>query len=87
VKEFSEFGNMLLLEPTSWKWDYTHQKSSEDYIVIFSGFHQVRDELGAPTKGQHILDAQVFRLIENQRHIERHGSLVNVRTVEWIITG
>ncbi len=62
VKEFSEFGNMLLLEPTSWKWDYTHQKSSEDYIVIFSGFHQVRDELGAPTKGQHILDAQVFRL-------------------------
>ncbi|KAI9880731.1 MAG: hypothetical protein M1830_001014 [Pleopsidium flavum] len=62
VKEFSEFGNMMLLEPKSWEWDYTHQRFPEDYIVIFPKFHQVRDESGAPTKGQHIVDAQILRL-------------------------
>ena len=44
---FSEFGNWLMLEPTSWEWDFTHDCTpKEEFILYFPGFRQVRDAEG-----------------------------------------
>ncbi len=53
AKRFAEFGNMMLLEPTTWEWHGTHNKEpSEDYIMLFPGFRQVRDKRGVATEGR-----------------------------------
>ena len=44
---FSDFGNLLMLEPTSWEWDFSHRcEPQKEYILYFPGFRQVRDEEG-----------------------------------------
>ena len=57
VKAFAEFGNMLLLEPTGWEWNYTHaHQPPDDHLVVFPAFRQVRDLHGDPTEGAHDRD-------------------------------
>ncbi|MCJ1397108.1 hypothetical protein MMC11_000300 [Xylographa trunciseda] len=52
MQGFAKFGNMLLLESTSWEWDYSHNHPYPT-LVTFPAFRQVRDSEGEPQQGEY----------------------------------
>ena len=60
---FSDFGNCLLLEPTSWSWVYsTENPIPEGCIFGFPGFRQITDSDGKPEANPKSFDVTTWHL-------------------------
>ncbi|MCJ1377407.1 hypothetical protein MMC17_000502 [Xylographa soralifera] len=57
MQEYADFGNILLLESTSWEWDYSYERP-DPCLALFPAFRQVRDAEGKPTQGR--FDREAF---------------------------
>ncbi|MCJ1389771.1 hypothetical protein MMC18_002628 [Xylographa bjoerkii] len=64
MQEYATFGNMLLLEPTSWEWDYSHDGPSSK-LPVSPAFRQVRNSDGEPTHGEFDLKVEFCTIRDN----------------------
>jgi hypothetical protein len=68
IKMASELGNLLMVQPTSWRWEFGQDDPDIDRLIIdFPGFRCVLDEKGQPYTMEHrheVVDAYINSLEE-----------------------